>query len=371
MAKLSRRLWVVGGLAAAIAAPAAQRWQKQYLYDQAKTEMDLEDIAFPSATRGIAVGIIHENGQHRKPVALTTADGGATWSQTNLEDAPGSLFFLNDSLGWMVGEKGGIWQTTEAGRDWHKLPKPPVQLLRVHFFDENRGIGAGAKKSVLETSDGGKKWTPIAEAAKPPGAPERSAYNWIAFANPMYGLVTGFNQPIARWGSMFPAWLDPQDALSRREIPHMSYTLSTTDGGKTWTSNAASLLGHITRVRLMPNGSGLGLIEYTDSFRVPSQVDLLDWKTGKSRTVFRDKRYGITDVWLTASGTAYLAGIAIAGEVRSLVPSRIVVLRSENLTDWTEMPVDYRAIAQRAIFAGAGGEDLWLATNNGMILRLN
>jgi hypothetical protein len=123
-------------------------------------------------------------------------------------------------------------------------------------------------------------------------------------------------------------------------------------------------------VRLTPGGSGLGLIEYNDSFRVPSQVDLLDWKTGGSHTIFRDKHYGITDVWLTAAGTAYLAGIAITGEVRSLVPARIVVLRSENLKDWAEMPVDYRASAQRAVFAAAGDNNLWLATNNGMILRL-
>jgi hypothetical protein len=32
--------------------------------------------------------------------------------------------------------------------------------------------------------------------------------------------------------------------------------------------------------------------------------------------------------------------------------------------------VDYRAIANRVILAGAGEDGLWLATNNGMILKL-
>jgi hypothetical protein len=34
------------------------------------------------------------------------------------------------------------------------------------------------------------------------------------------------------------------------------------------------------------------------------------------------------------------------------------------------MPVDYRASANRVYLAGAGEGALWLATNNGMILKL-
>jgi hypothetical protein len=39
------------------------------------------------------------------------------------------------------------------------------------------------------------------------------------------------------------------------------------------------------------------------------------------------------------------------------------------LKGWDEMKVDYRASAQRVVFAAAG-TDLWLATDNGMILKL-
>jgi hypothetical protein len=354
--------------AAAIAAgqPPTPRWQMRYFYDQSKSVLEISDFQFPSPSRGIAVGVIHE-GTHHRPVEVITADGGATWSQSRLEEMPVSLFFLNDSLGWMVTEKG-IWQTAEGGRDWHKLSRPPSPPVRVWFWDENHGIAACFKKGVYETQDGGKKWTPIAEAAKPPGAPDRSAYTWIAFASPKYGLVTGFNQPVNRWSSMFPAWLDPEEALSRREMPHLSYTLGTNDGGKTWTSGSASLLGNITRVRFRADGVGLGLIEYADSFRYPSEAYRVDWKTGKSETLFRDKRYAITDVWFGKDGVAYLAGIEVAGQVRSIMPGRVKVFRSADLKTWAEMKVDYRAEAHRAIFAGT--DTLWLATDAGMILQL-
>jgi hypothetical protein len=40
------------------------------------------------------------------------------------------------------------------------------------------------------------------------------------------------------------------------------------------------------------------------------------------------------------------------------------------MVSWTEMAVDYRAVARRALLSGADEENLWLATDNGMILQL-
>jgi hypothetical protein len=44
-------------------------------------------------------------------------------------------------------------------------------------------------------------------------------------------------------------------------------------------------------------------------------------------------------------------------------------LKSENLTDWQEMPVDYRASAVRAVLRSSGDGSLWVATDSGMILK--
>jgi len=364
--------WRVCALSLAVPATVlaqAPRWQMQYFYDQAKTELVLQDIQTPSARRGIAVGAIEDVKGGRKPTAVVTADGGAHWEVAKLEESPVSLFFLNDSLGWMVTEKG-IWRTDEAGRDWKKLPKPPALPRRVYFVDENLGWAACYKKTVLVTHDGGRKWEPVKTAADPPGSEERSAYSWIAFANRNYGIVFGFNLPALRWGSLFPAWMDPEDALSRRETPHLSYTLVTRDGGQNWRAASMSLFGQVTRARFSADGPGLGLIEHEDSAAYPSEVYKLDWRTGKNQTVFRDKRYFITDVWLTRGGTCYLAGVEIAGQMHSIAPGNVKVFKSDDMSTWTEMAVDYRAVARRAILSGADEENLWLATDNGMILKL-
>ena len=51
----------------------------QYFYDQAKSELVLQDIQTPSTRRGVAVGIIQEAKGGRKPTAVVTSDGGAHW----------------------------------------------------------------------------------------------------------------------------------------------------------------------------------------------------------------------------------------------------------------------------------------------------
>lgn len=168
---------------ASCAAPlGAQRWQMQYLYDEVKSSLNIDDLQFPSASRGVAVGVITE-GNSRKPVALVTSDGGAHWQATPLKEEPFSLFFLNDSVGWMVTEKG-IWRTSESGKSWIKQPKAPAAALRVYFADENTGWAACTNRTVLETHDGGLHWTPLSATYNEPGNPLYSAYSWIAFATP-------------------------------------------------------------------------------------------------------------------------------------------------------------------------------------------
>jgi len=346
---------------------AAEKWAVQYFYDQNKSNLIINDIHFASPMRGVAVGVVVE-GRKQDPVAVVTADGGAHWEQVALKETPISLFFLNENSGWLVTDKG-LWLTTEAGKNWRKLPKLPAPANRVYFADEKTGWAVCGKKTVLETRNGGDTWTPVTAAGEQPGTKDNSGFNWIAFATSKFGLITGFNQPPRPGFQEFPTWMDPEDALSRRDTPHLSYTLVTRDGGATWKSSAASLFGNVTRVRFGTRGVGVGLIEYGESFRYPSEAYKIEWTTGKSSTIFHDKKFAISDLWITADGTVYLAGIALHGELRSVVPGRVQVLRSQDLSVWTEMEVDYRAVARQVTFAGKD-ENLWLATENGMILKL-
>ena len=259
----------------------------QYFYDQEKTSLTINDFVFPSAKYGIAVGYVAE-GKREDPTQLVTSDGGDHWELSPLKEMPISLFFLDDSLGWMVTTKG-LWRTTEAGRNWTKLPKIPGDILRVCFTSEKDGYAVGLKKLVLQTHDGGQTWTPVKEAADQPGDPHYSAYVWVAFATPKTGLIAGTNNPPRRFAPYFPDWLDPAATLRMREVPHLSYTLVTVDGGETWRPKSASLLGQTARFRLNPDGKGIGLIEFSELSASPSEVYTIDWHTGVSRSVYKNR----------------------------------------------------------------------------------
>ena len=359
----------VVALCALLAAPlAGQRWETKYAYDEEKSGLVFTDLAFPSARRGVAVGYITD-GDRERPVSLVTSDGGEHWERLPLKDMPVSLFFLNENLGWLVTD-GGLWRTTETGRSWVKLPKPPAEILRVLFLDENHGWAVGARKSVLETNDGAQHWRPVPAAATPPGDPLYSAYTWITFTGPRNGLITGWNIPPQLWGNAVPDWADPRAALRRRDLPHLTYSLATHDGGKTWRSGSASLFGEVDRARFLPDGRGLGLSVYKQGSQYPSKVYRIDWHTGRDQTIYRTPDFAVSDIWLAANGTAYLAGTAVQGKLRSVIPGKVRVLVSADYSAWKEMPVDYRAEGHRVTLAAVDEDNMWIATDMGTILKL-
>lgn len=360
---------LAGLLALAGLACAGERWRIQYLYDEDHSALTLNDIQFPSPQRGVAAGYLTEKGRLR-PAALLTSDGGQHWTMTRPPDVALSLFFLNETLGWMVGPHG-LYQTQEAGRSWKKIGSPPG-ILRVHFLDEKRGWAVGLRKGVYATGDGGQSWTRVAAGDEPKTAPGHTTYAWITFADQRHGLIAGWSRPPRRdERRRLPEWMDPQSAEWRRQWPTLSILIDTRDAGATWKPSLTSMFGQITRVRLASDGRGLGLIEFAETFEWPSEVFRLDWRTGDSQRVFRQADRAVTDIALPVEGPAYLAAVEPQGlKVRLPVPGKLKVLRSFDLAKWEEMEVDYRAFAGRAVLAVAAPLDIWLATDTGMILKL-
>src|SRR5262245_15045106 len=81
-------------LAVTIPLAAAEKWKIQFFHDEDKSVLNIADLQFPSATRGVAVGVIRE-GSREKPVAVVTSDGGANWQTAELQELPVSLFFVS------------------------------------------------------------------------------------------------------------------------------------------------------------------------------------------------------------------------------------------------------------------------------------
>jgi hypothetical protein len=244
-------------------------------------------------------------------------------------------------------------------------------MFRVHFASESHGWLVGPKKTALETNDGGKTWAPLAAAkAEESENPRYTSYNWITFSAPNDGLITGWNIPPLTYGPPLPSWIDPEASLRRRDAPHVGYALSTSDGGATWVPSSSPSFGTISRVRLSGPGKGMEVVQYPESFRYPSEILEFDTHEAINRTLFRDSRFNITDIWLASDGAVYLAGTIVRGRLRGVIPERVRVLTSKDRHNWTMVPVDYRAEATTTMLTSSGDDQLWMATDTGMILKL-
>jgi len=352
---------------AAVAPGANQHWDLQYHYQQMDSSLTINDLSFRSATRGIACGFTTDRHDRERPLVLLTSDGGRHWTETPVKEVGLSMFFLDDSTGWMVTEKG-IWRTEESGHSWTKLTRAPSGMLRVWFLDKNHGFAAGLEKRVFETGDGGITWTLVPIVKEVQGDPTFTTFGEIGFSG-KNGIITGWNIPPRPGG---PNWMEPERAAKRREIPTYGVLLETTDAGKTWLKSEASVFGQVTRISMTPQGTALGLSEFKDEFTYPSEVYRIDLHTGKSESSFREKDRAITDVRAFAGSTrGIIAGYETTGTIyRSPIPGKLKVLTSDDLAQWEEMPVDYRAVAHSAIIAGPDEDHLWIATDTGMILNL-
>ena len=352
------------------------RFVSKFFYDQDKTELHLVDLKFASAQRGMAAGIVTE-GKKVDPVVVVTTDGGEHWSVHPLKDvlpskdAPISLFFTSEQEGWMVSERG-LWFTADFGKTWHKTGELPKGIGKVWFLTNTHGWAIGATKQVLETTDGGKTWTGLPAAKDPPGATLTTVYSAIVFLR-NHGIITGWSKAPDTYSR--PEWQSPETRSAYG--PGTTIFLESPDGGKTWSSSSGAMFGQLTAVALALNGTSLALFEFSnrmDSKMVhlpPSEVHRMSMDSGMPDRVYREEDTMVTDLALTTEGTPYLAGHAMVGVVRdNPIPGKLKVLTSSDFHKWTEVPVDYRAEAHRAYLAIAEDRDVWVATDTGMILKL-
>ena len=124
--------------------------------------------AFPAIARGLfflntdtgyAVG---EGGYISK-----TTDGGVTWTpQTSgVTDALRSVFFVNDTLGYIsggvLGVSGRFLKTIDGGATWSPMTFGTSLIRAVNFISPDTGLLAGSAGTIYKTTDGGTTWNSI------------------------------------------------------------------------------------------------------------------------------------------------------------------------------------------------------------------
>ncbi len=91
-----------------------------------------------------------------------TSDGGINWNPQNsgTDQRLWSIYFVNQSTGWIVGEGGTILTTDNSGADWNSQQSPTNNhLFSLCFVNEWIGYACGVNGTIVKTMEAGADWS--------------------------------------------------------------------------------------------------------------------------------------------------------------------------------------------------------------------
>lgn len=132
-----------------------------------------------------------------------------------------SVYFVNESTGWVVGRSGTILKTTDAGELWIMQNSNTLNEIKsVFFYDQTIGWCSGDMGKVYKTADGGETWTQYS-------AGTAARLNSIFFTSVSEGYACG----------------------------EYGIIMHSTDGGLTWSSQNSGQWSALTSIKFN-NGIG-------------------------------------------------------------------------------------------------------------------
>ncbi|MCD9017625.1 YCF48-related protein [Parachryseolinea silvisoli] len=242
-----------------------QQWQSYGM-----SYNDIQEVTFPSATTGYALGdriykttdqgktwlpvvnnLIDKNWYYMSGYFLSenkgyvvannnyttkvmqTADGGKTWGDAAVSGRV--ISFIDDQKGFIGG--AGIYKTLNGGTSWENVSY--FEVTELHFISEQRGF-ALHYGDLYKTIDGGKSWALVYEVY--------GDLTEIDFVNDKVGYISAEFGLVLKTTDGGETWMEkstPYDHLLAIDFTsenigfaagEYGLNLMTSDGGNTWTS---------------------------------------------------------------------------------------------------------------------------------------
>ena len=100
---------------------------------------------------------------------MQSSDNGANWQMSSTDgDFFRAISFPNVQTGYVLGEYGSIFKTTNQGKVWQMIRNGqalfgnPSKLFRdIEFYSDTDGLIIGTNNTVMRTDNGGKTWKNI------------------------------------------------------------------------------------------------------------------------------------------------------------------------------------------------------------------
>jgi photosystem II stability/assembly factor-like uncharacterized protein len=118
-----------------------------------KPDMDILHVRLTHDGTAWAVSLGYKYGY-----VLHSDDRGQTWKVAGqrIDGFPNGLFFFNAKRGVLL--DGGIYLTEDSGNTWRMVWNGGALLQSVFFVNEKLGWAVGDARTIVHTADGGKTW---------------------------------------------------------------------------------------------------------------------------------------------------------------------------------------------------------------------
>ena len=242
--------WIAGGNGTLLSTgDGGVTWNKNSL----GIKDTLTDVYFADSTEGWLLAqrdVFKLKVNERASYLLHTNDGGNTWLRIFLNTPDVNtrftrLLFSDAQHGWLFGETGALFATTDGGAHWLPQQSPSKHLLLgAAFANNNRGLIVGAGATIMQ-SDDGVSWRLGAT-----GRDEHDRFNAVAIAGPFMWAAGNEGRIVAstnggrswiRQRSNVDADLSDIKFIDAREgwaVGAQGTLLHTNDGGLHWRTEA-------------------------------------------------------------------------------------------------------------------------------------
>lgn len=274
------------------------------------TTLALYNVQFVDAQNGWISG--------QDGIILHTTDGGENWQQqtTGVSIPIFALWFVDQNHGWAVGQQATYLRTADGGETWQEgrievslegvsedatLAMNDPTLYDVHFVDEKTGWMVGEFGKIYHSTDGGASWAEqqnsLLGQAGITDALNLPTWFGVRFRNATDGVVVGLEGKIAKTTDAGKTWTFTGLELARISTDQL-YTPRWMGDGNGWIVGAAGRVLRLDNGAWKPASLGVRSVTWLRS------IDFFDddngWIVGGYGTILHTRDGGKT--WLPSIG---------------------------------------------------------------------
>lgn len=286
--------------------------------------------------------------------------------RTNIQEPLQAIFFVNDKTGFIAGNRGGIYKTTDSAKTWVSLSSAvnlPIRSL--HFTDSLIGFAVGGRSFcsgigctppggfILKTLNGGLTWTKVYIPS------DKIELNSIYFINSSIGYCVG-NNVVVKTNDGGQSWSEYKINSLGGQMMHVKFTdlqngyivclfgkiITTKDGGTTWqvkdvggttgyyslseSNGSIYVSGQGKIIKSFDNGSSWNELQNSpnDIFAVHFVTDKRGFAFGRGIYSGGDFGYSYGSMYCTDNGGATWNG---SGEIKTVGLISAVSFPTKNL----------------------------------------